>query len=291
MSEPESKIVLPAKSKSKFVWVPPLCSTIDGCDCWDESDLRVPCSVNGCIETAKAKYCWYKEGVKPRWKQYGDDCHYDSSCYYAVLDCGCQAPVCDECAIDCSGHCRLCGQVVDTEIVSKGSIMKGDNWRDESNRGFWMMIHTDANDFIDTNLGKNWSFFLSWFLANGGEIDITEINTDDMCDKVSDFKLFCLKWVFLRSTSAFTKRIPLAPVASIFNPRFDIFMRESAGFLGSLRIIIFRKKDLERYRFFGFMMKMIAKITRDSVVYIGGRENQIFAACFRRFYARLLTKF
>jgi hypothetical protein len=268
-------------------WVPDLCHTINECDCWDESDLKVPCGVVGCTKLAKAKYDWYREGVRPRMKQYGD-CYYDSSCCYVVLDCDCQVPVCGECAIECSGHCRICGRVVDTELVSKGRIMKDDNWREVTNRGFWMMTHTDANEFILINFGENWSFFLKWFLAKGGKIDITEINSYEMCKHGSDFKLFCLEWVFLRSTSAFTKQIPLASVASIFNPRFEKIMRESAGFVGSLPFIIFRKKDLERYRLFGMMMKMIARITRDSVVFVDGRESQFFSLCFRSFYARLL---
>ena len=208
----------------------------------------------------------------------------------AVLKCDCKAPVCEGCAIDCSGHCRLCGQIVDVELVIKGSIFKKKNWLvGETHRGFWMMSMMDANEFIETNLGPNWLFFMKWFLANGGVFDITKINTAVMCKHVSNFKLFCLKWVFMKFTSAFMKRIPLTPVASIFNPHFEKFMKNSSEFVGSLPFIIFRNQDLQMYRIFGFMIKIIAKITRNSVVLMGSGENQIFLRCFRRFYARLLT--
>jgi hypothetical protein len=292
MSEPVFKIELPAKAKSKFVWVPPLCRVISGYDDWDESDPEFPCFVNGCRNIVELEYFFYKEGCTPDLKQVGKYT-YDSRRYYAVLNCGCQAPVCEDCSAECSfGPCRVCGQEADIDIEFKGLIMEDKNWLEgETNRGFWMMILTDAEQFIEENIGRNYPFFLKWYLAQGGEIDITEMNTPKMCKYISDFKLFCLKWVFLKSTFAVIRQISVAPLASICDPRLDIFMKQSAEFLGSLRFIIFRKKDLERYRFFGFMMKMIAKITRDTVVYIGGRENQIFATYLRRFYARLLTKF
>jgi hypothetical protein len=167
--------------------------------------------------------------------------------------------------------------------------MEGKNWRkDEPPRAFWMMNLTDSDQFIEDNIGRNYPFFLKWYLANGRVIDITEINTAVMCKHVSNFKLFCLKWVFIKFTSAFTKRIPLAPLASIYHPHFEKFMKKSSEFVGSLPIISFRKQDLQMYRIFGFMMKMIEKITRNSVVLMGGRESQVFATCFRRFYGRIL---
>ena len=147
-------------------------------------------------------------------------------------------------------------------------------------------MHKDCQDFINCNLDRNYPFFLSWFLANRGVINITEMNSTEMCVHVMQFRMFCLKMNFLRSTAAVMKRI--APSMRIYNSQFEKFMRESAGFLGSLEFIVFFVKDLKRYHFFGFVIKMIAKITRNSVVLMGGRESQVFATCFRRFYARLL---
>jgi len=76
MFEPAFKIRL--CPKPKFAWAPPLSRTIVECACWNESDLRVPCSVVGCKSTAKVEYDWYKEGVRPKLKHIGN-VRYDSS--------------------------------------------------------------------------------------------------------------------------------------------------------------------------------------------------------------------
>jgi hypothetical protein len=135
---------------SKFVWVPPLSSTISGCNFWDESYPVFLFGVVGCLNEVELQYDFYKKGYRPDLKPIGD-CHYDGKRYYAVLDYNCQAPVCEDCLAQCSfGPCRVCGQEADMEVVSKRVIMEDKNWRrGESKRGFWMMIHTDANEFID----------------------------------------------------------------------------------------------------------------------------------------------
>ncbi len=282
MSTPASKISLP--SKPKFVRVPALCSLVDSCDFWGEDDSFFPCSVAGCRKKVNVDCAFYEKGYEPNWKRFGCD-EYDSNIFFPVLCCNCKAPVCDNCTTDPSGvECRICGKIEDIDILLK----RTNRPRKVDIIDFVCMTHTVANDFIKTNLGSNWTLFLKWFIANGRVIDITKINTDEMCEIVSKFKLFCLKWVFLKSTFAVMKQIPLAPVASIFNPHFEKFMKKSSKFVGSLPFIIFRNEDLEMYRIFGFMMKMIAKITRNSVVFICGRESQFFSLCFRSFYARLL---
>jgi hypothetical protein len=167
-------------------------------------------------------------------------------------------------------------------------MKRANRLKGEINLDFICIVHTVANEFIKKNLGPNWLFFVRYHRTNGRVIDITKINTDEMCENVSKFKLLSLAWGFINFTSSFMKRIPLAPVASIFNPHFEKFMKKSSKFVGSLPFIIFRNEDLEMYRIFGFMMKMIAKITRNSVVFICGRESQFFSLCFRSFYARLL---
>jgi len=267
----------------------PLCEKVEDHEFWGHESPVFQCGVVGCRRSVEVDYNFYDKGYDPNWKQIGCD-DYDSNSDLAVIGCRCETPVCDKCAEDPSCvKCKICRTIEDIGVLPKEGKMKRKNRPiREINLDFVCSAHTVANDFIEKNLGPNWLFFVRYYRTNGRVIDITKINTDEMCEIVSKFKLFCLNWGFLKSTSVFTKRIPLASVASIFNPHFEKFMRESAGFLGSLRIIIFRKKDLERYRFFGFMMKMIAKITRNSVVLMGGRESQVFATCFRRFYARLL---
>ena len=264
-------------------------NTVRKFDCdWDdfENELEIPCGNRGCPNSVIIEDDIHRGEVKYIGKH-----RYDSGQFIAVLSCECQAPVCDECACnDSPDSCRICGcDFIAVESVSKLDIMDARNFYkrwDHSNIQFFVMMHKDCQNFINCNLDRNYPFFLNWFLANRGVINITEMNSTEMCVHVMQFRMFCLKMNFLRSTAAVMKQI--APRMRIYNSQFEKFMRHSAGFIGSLRIIIFRKKDLERYRLFGLMMKMIAKIIRNSVVLMGGRESQVFATCFRRFYARLL---
>lgn len=283
MSEPASKIALPRR----VVWEPPLCHTVDHCDCWDESDPEFQCFTEGCSNQVVLEYSYYRGGEE---KRFGDCDYFDSGLHFGILTCSCQSPVCDECLKDFANfRCRVCGQRADVDIIRKNRVMSEINWvRGEKNRGFWMMKLTDAQEFIDENLGVNYPFFLEWFLARGGVIDITEMNNAVMCEHVTKFKLFCLRMVFLKSTLSFIRRIPGAHVMSHYEPRFERFMRQTSGFVGSLQLIIYRKKDLKKYQLFGLMVKVIQKLSDSSVVVIERREFQrnLFFL-FPRIYTRI----
>jgi hypothetical protein len=64
-------------------------------------------------------------------------------------------------------------------------------------------------------------------------------------------------------------------------------MRESAGIVGSLQPIIFRKKELKKYHLFGFLMKMIDKLAQPSVVSLGRQRLPHF---FGSFHSRIIRE-
>ena len=176
---------------------------------------------------------------------------------------------------------------LEVELVSKREIMNDSNYYKRwgsSNMEFFVMMHKDCQDFINCNLDRNYPFFLSWFLANRGVINITEMNSTEMCVHVMQFRMFCLKMNFLRSTAAVMKRI--APSMRIYNSQFERFMSQSVRFDIPLQLINFHKNDLKRYCLFGFVMKMIEKLAQPSVVLQG--RNQI-PHYFRRLFSRILN--
>ena len=260
---------------------------------WDESDPEFQCFVQGCRNKVVLEHYLYHGGEE---KQFGKYDSFDAGTHFGILNCSCQSPVCDSCLANFAMfRCRLCGQRADVDIIQKNRVMSDKNViRDETNRGFWMMKLTDAQEFIDRNLGENYPKFLEWFLARGGEIHMTEMNSAVMCENVTIFKLFCLKMVFLKSTFTFMRQLSDVPFMSHYEPRFEKFMRQASEFVGSLQLVNFRRKDLKIYRLFGLMMKMIEKIADSSVVLIGRPDFQrnllfLFPRIFTRINGGLLN--
>ena len=195
MSEEANRIVFP----SNIVWERPLCSTVSGCYCWDDSSPTFRCFAQGCSKEVKVKYKIYTRETSPRLKPICDDL-YNNRRFYAVLDCKCQAPVCDNCSRRYAWRtCRICGQNADIEIVFKRNIMSEKNTTREPCRAYWLMKLTDAETFKNENLGLHYPKFLEWFLARGRVIDFTEMNSDAMCEHVTQFKLFCYEEFMIKN--------------------------------------------------------------------------------------------
>ncbi len=138
--------------------------------------------------------------------------------------------------------------------------------------------------------GSNPQKFLDWFfatskLSKGGVIDCSELNSGAHVIHIPNFQSFCLNRFFLASRTNFLRRI--APSMIFKNPQFETFMRHSAGIVGSLQPIIFRKKDLKKYHLFGFLMKIIEKLAQPSVVLLG---RQRLPHYFGRFHSRINGK-
>ena len=256
------------------------------CDWEDiEYELDIPCCNKGCRKIVTIEDEIHQGKVKLNGEQ-----PYDSGQSIAVLSCNCKGPVCDECACeDLPDACRICGcDFLAIDLVSKREIMNDSNYYkrwDFSNIQFFVMMYKDCQDFIDFNLGSNYPFFLKWFLANGGVVDIIKMNNTEMCVQVVQFRWFCLKMNFLKISAAVMRRI--APSVRVYNSQFDIFMRESAGIVGSLQPIIFRKKELKKYHLFGFLMKIIEKLAQPSVVLLG---RQRLPHYFGSFYSRIIRE-
>jgi hypothetical protein len=125
--------------------------------------------------------------------------------------------------------------------------------------------------------------FLDWFFATSklkkaGVIDCSQLSLRAHIQHIPDFHRFCLNRFFLASTSN---------LASFKNRQFETFMRHSAGIVGSLEFIIFDKKDLKRYRLFGFMMKMIERVAQSFFVL---QDRQRLPHFFARLHARINGK-
>jgi len=254
-----------------------------------EYEFEIPCCNKGCRKIVTIEDEIHQGTVKLNGEQ-----PYDSGRLIAVLSCRCQGPVCDECACeDLPDECRICGceDFLAVELVSKRDIMDDRNYYKQwgsSNMQFFVMMHKDSQDFRDFNLGSNYPFFLRWFLANGGVVDIIKMNNTEMCVQVVQFRWFCLKINFLKISAAVMRRI--APSVRVYNSQFDIFMRESARIIGSLQPIIFRKKELKKYHLFGFLMKMIEKLAQPSVVSLGRQRLPHFFGSFHSRIIQVLLK-
>ena len=335
MSEQPHKIGL--FGDPRFFFHP--CRPASACGDWDERDLEGQCSTLGCQDAIKVEFDVYSEKVEPILKEIGG-CVYNSRKYFAVLDCFCHAPVCDNCSAKGSTvTCRICGERGDIIIVYKRDVFHIQNeFRRFSNRYFWMMTHTDANKCIEKNLGPYYSDFVNYYRGKGGDIDIRELNSHEMCQEMDNFKYssleeditkklrtnyknflewlfvtrrlaekgvincsklnpaaltkyiaifysFCLNRFFLMSTTDVMRRI--APRMSIYNSQFQRFISQSTGIVGSLEFFVFRKKYLNTYRLFGFMMKMIEKLAQPSVVLLGRQQIPYY---FRMLYSRIIKR-
>jgi hypothetical protein len=150
MSEPKHRICL--FGDPRYVWKHP-CRPVSGCDCWDESDLEVPCSTRGCQNHVSVEYATYSQDSKPDLKFIGD-CFYNSGRNDAVYYCNCKSPVCEDCSSKCGhGPCRICGEQADIEVLFKRRKRLEDNCG-HPERDWWMMKHEDARRFIDRNIGE-----------------------------------------------------------------------------------------------------------------------------------------
>lgn len=184
------KMSTPA-SKNFLFHEPTLCCTVREYYCWNDSSPTFPCFAQGCSKPVKVKYKIYTEETPPRRKPVCDD-WYNNRRFYAVFDCKCQAPMCDDCSKRYAWRtCRICGQNADIKIVFKRDIMSEKNTTSEPGRAYWLMKLTEFETFKNENLGLHYPKFLEWFLARGRVIDFTEMNSDAMCEQVIQFKLFC----------------------------------------------------------------------------------------------------
>jgi hypothetical protein len=257
MSEPSDKIVV----LEKLDWKIPVSKviferTLD----WDSDDeLSGCCSVRGCPGGFVMEHACYKGGDE----KWCDGTCYDSGKYYAVLTCGCKAPICDNCADDPSLNlsCRICGEKsVEPMIVSKKQVMSDKKLNpQQKDRDFWMCMHSTWRNFVIKNFknGHEYQKFVEWHFQKTGELlDITEFFTGEICDEVGMFKLHVSKYSFLKY--AFS-------VSRCLGHQFKQFQHTSKIVCRFLAIDSFSGTKFPNvYPFFGLTAKVIERLMQNS---------------------------
>jgi hypothetical protein len=150
--------------------------------------------------------------------------------------------------------------------------------------------YSSLEEDMTKKLRSNCKNFLEWLfvtrrLAEKGVINCSKLNPAALTKYIAIFYSFCLNRFFLISTTDVMRRI--APRMSIYNSQFQRFISQSTGIVGSLEFFVFRKKYLNTYRLFGFIMKMIEKLAQPSVVLLGRQQIPYY---FRMLYSRIIKR-
>ena len=287
MSEIKTTIPFP----KTFGWHFPMRCRIVPVHDWDGPDLEIQCCNVGCYRQCTMEYEYYKGG-DVRFEG-GDS--FDSGMYYAYLTCDCFAPVCWRCiAVLSRNGCRICGnRHVDVEKIRKSIVMEKKNTRrDLYNRDFWFMMLDTSVRFNETNFpGGDYPDFLRWFfLKTGTRIDITKINSQEMCDMVDKFRLHKAKYSFLRLAFPVMNRFSAEVLREPSKLRFIRFFMTSETVCRFLAIDSFSGNRCAKvFPFLGLTKKIVERLTC-AFWFFNGTHTQDLSWFFVRLIARYFQK-
>lgn len=281
---------------SKFGWNIPgkAVELVEVTTDWEsDEDLEMGCCIYRCKNKCVVEYDCYKGGLV----KYEGDFPYDSGKLYAVTNCECLAPICDECAADTPSNltCTICGCSIDTQTVPKKTIMHDGNWRrglGVNDRGFFFAMHHDCDMFKRKNFpGGEFIGFAQWFfLKTGTRIDMTEVNTPETRDMVDIYRLDMSKYSFLQKAFPVMNRFSAEVLREPSKLRFIRFFMTSKTVCRFLAIDSFSGNRCESvFPFLGLTKKIVERLTC-AFWFFNGTHTQDLSWFFVRLIARYFQK-
>ncbi len=222
---------------------------------------------------------------------------YDPRKLVPVIDCVCQAPVCENCIKELlHAHCKICQeQNACLKLCPKERILEKKNWKQVyrvPNIFFFMCTHEDVENFVEANFPDgDYPDFSNWFFQKTNRrIDITKMLQPETLDMINRYRLDKAKYSFLLCAFHVTNSFSAEVLREQSKLRLERFFKTSNTVCRFLAIDSFSENRCESvFPFLGLTKKIVERLTC-AFWFFNGNQTQDLSWFFVRMIARYFQK-